>query len=130
MSVTELRSPALNKPLGGYSHAMKVSNPRNLVFVSGLTSRDTAGKVVGVGDIKLQTKTVIENLQHALAEGGMTLKNIVKLTVFIRDMNMFAAIHEVRGQYFSEPYPASTMVEVSRMVSPEHLIEIDAIAAD
>ena len=100
-----------------------------LLFISGLTSRDADGNVVGAGDIKLQTETILENMKRLLAEAGGSMADIVKVTVFIRDMEQFDEIHEVRRRYFSEPYPASSMVEVSRLVSPEHLIEIEAIAA-
>lgn len=128
MPRTEIRSAKLSQPLGIFSHAMKVSGPGSFVFVSGLTSRAPDGSVVGTGDITLQTETILKNLQTILREAGGSLADVVKVGVFIRDMNHFKEIHEVRRRYFTQPYPASTMVEVSRMVSPEHLIEIEATA--
>jgi 2-iminobutanoate/2-iminopropanoate deaminase len=128
MGVTEIKTSKLSRPLGVFSQALKVSGPGGFVFVSGLTSRAPDGSVIGVGDVALQTETILQNLRAVLEEAGGGLDNVVKVTVFIRDMHHFKEIHEVRRRYFREPYPASTMVEVSRMVSPEHLIEIEATA--
>lgn len=128
MGKAEIRSSKLSRPVGVFSQGIKVSGPGAFVFLSGLTSRAPDGSVVGAGDITVQTDTVLKNLQALLAEAGGGLSDVVKVTVFIRDMNHFKAIHDVRRRYFRQPYPASTMVEVSRMVSPEHLIEIEATA--
>jgi len=124
----ELVSPQLNKPLGVFCQAVEVTNAKKLVFVSGLTSRAADASVVGVGDIKVQTEQILKNMQAVLGEAGGTMGDIVKVTVYIRDMEMFKEIHEVRARYFEKPYPASTMVEVSRLVDEELLIEIEAIA--
>lgn len=129
MEIRELVSSKLCKPLGVYSQATEVIMPEKLVFVSGFTSRDPKGNVVGKGDIKVQTESVLQSIQTILKEAGGTMKDIVKMTIYIRDMNMFDEIHEVRARYFSRPYPACAMLEVSRMVDPDHLIEIEAIAA-
>jgi 2-iminobutanoate/2-iminopropanoate deaminase len=129
MAISEVRSPELNRPLGVFSQAIKIDTPTQLLFISGLTARDADGNVVGAGDIKHQTRVILENMKTLLKEAGGTMADICKVTVFIRDMDQFDEIHEIRRQYFSEPYPASSMVEVSRLVSKEHLIEIEAIAA-
>jgi 2-iminobutanoate/2-iminopropanoate deaminase len=129
MSISEVYSKKLNTPLGVFSQAIKVTDPKELLFVSGLTSRAPSGEVVGVGDVKLQTETILENMKSILEEAGGSLSDIVKLTVFIRDMEQFDEIHEVRRRYFSSPLPASSMFEVSRLVDKELLIEIEAIAA-
>ena len=129
MAIAEVRSGDLNRPFGVFSQAIQCEATGTLLFISGLTARDPDGNVVGEGDIKLQTETILENMQKLLAETGGSMADIVKVTVFIRDMELFDQIHEVRRRYFSQPYPASSMVEVSRLVSPEHLIEIEAIAA-
>lgn len=128
MDVQEIISDKLAAPLGIYSQGIKVTAPGSMVFLSGFTSRDAAGNVVGVGDIEAQTRNVLESMQHALAEAGATLADVVKMTLYIRDMNEFDKIHAVRAEFFTQPYPACAMLEVSRMVSPESLIEIDAIA--
>lgn len=129
LEVTELLSDELPRPLGIYSNGIKVTNAGSLVFLSGFTSRDSDGNVVGVGDIQVQTRQVLENMRSALEAGGATMADVVKMTIYIRDMDQFSDIHAVRAEFFSTPYPACAMLEVSRMVSPESLIEIEAIAA-
>jgi 2-iminobutanoate/2-iminopropanoate deaminase len=99
-----------------------------MVFISGMTARDTDGRVVGAGDIEVQTRQVCENLKHAVGAAGGTLDDVVRVDVFVRNIEHFEAIHRVRREYFGSPAPASTMLEVSKMVSPEMLIEINAIA--
>jgi 2-iminobutanoate/2-iminopropanoate deaminase len=129
VAITEVRNPDLNRPLGVFSQATRCDAGGQLLFISGLTSRDPDGNVIGEGDIKLQTETILQNMEKLLTQVGGSMADIVKVTVFIRDMEMFKEIHEVRARYFQHPYPASSMVEVSRLVSPEHLIEIEAVAA-
>lgn len=128
MEKRKLVSAKLSKPLGVFCQAMEVSHAKKMVFVSGLTSRDADGSIIGAGDIKLQTETILKNMQAVLAEAGGGLGNIVKLTAYVTDTELFKAISEVRARYFEEPYPASTMIEISRLANPEHLIEIEAIA--
>jgi 2-iminobutanoate/2-iminopropanoate deaminase len=110
-----------------FSTAIETRSERT-VYVSGLTSRNKEGEIVGKGDIKVQTKTILDNIQTILAEADATMSDIVKMTVFIRDMELFDQIHDVRRPYFEEPYPASSMVEVSMLADPDLLIEIEAIA--
>jgi len=121
-------SEKLNKPVGIFSHAVKVQ-AKSLLFISGITARDRNGDVVGKGDIRMQTKQVLENMKIILDQVNASFDDIVKVTVFVADMNHFKDIHEIRSQYFKRDLPASSMVEVSRMVSPDFLIEIEAIAA-
>ena len=126
--IVEVKSRKLSKPVGVFSQAIKVDRPSAFVFVSGLTARAADGSVVGEGDIRVQTETVLELLKAILQEAGGGLADVVKVTVYLRNMAHFKEVHEVRGRYFSQPYPASTMVEVSRLVEPGHLIEIEAVA--
>ncbi len=86
------------------------------------------GVMVGKGDIRTQTRQCIENLKHVLEAGEATLENVVKVTVYVTDMKNLKAIHEVRAEYFTEKYPASTLVEVSSLTTQECMIEIEAIA--
>jgi len=99
-----------------------------MIYVSGQVSMDAAGNVVGEGDIRLQTETVLEHVKTVVDEAGGDMQDVVKLTVFITDMGLYDQIHEVRRRYFEEPYPASSMVEVSALVDPRLLIEIEAVA--
>ncbi|MBA3388469.1 MAG: RidA family protein [Rubrobacter sp.] len=112
---------------GAFSAGMEAPVGRT-VYVSGMVSMDAEGNVIGEGDIGLQTETVLENVKATLEEVGGTLRDIVKVTVFIRDMGDYDAIHEVRRRYFEEPYPASSMVEVSALIDPRLLVEIEAVA--
>jgi 2-iminobutanoate/2-iminopropanoate deaminase len=108
---------------------MLVSGVHDLLFLSGLTARDVNGDVVGLGSITKQTETILDNMRTLLAAADATFDDVVKVTVFITDMGLFDQIHEVRARYFTPPYPASSMVEVSRLALPGQLIEIEAIAA-
>lgn len=129
MPKKEIKSDKLYSPPGRGVFTSAVEAPRGrTIYVSGLTSRDVDGNVVGEGDIKAQTEKVLENVKTILGEAGATMEDIVKVTVFILDMEQFSEIHEVRRRYFTEPYPASSMVEVSRLVDPRLLIEIEAVA--
>lgn len=117
------------KPAGVWSPAIVVKQPKTLVFLSGFTARNESGEVAHPGDIRGQTRLVCENLKATVEAAGGTLKDIVSVTVFVRDIKQFDAIHEVRRQYFPSEPPASTMVEVTRLVDERMLIEINAIAA-
>jgi 2-iminobutanoate/2-iminopropanoate deaminase len=114
-----------------FSSAVKVRKARldSLIFVSGQVATDEGGNVVGRGDMKAQTRQALENVKAALAKLGATLDDVVKVTIFVTDMSDFKGIHEVRRQYFKRGnYPASTLVQVSRLVQEDLLIEIEAIA--
>ena len=91
-------------------------------------AQDATGALVGKDDIRAQTRQVLENIRTVLAGVGGTMDDVARVTVYVTDMSGLAQIHEVRGQYFRRPYPASTLVEVKRLVKPEYLIEIDAVA--
>ena len=120
-------SEKLSRPLGIYSQAVKAEGGR-LLFISGMTARDKDGNIVGKGDMKLQTQQVLENMKTILSLAGATFDNVVKVTVFVTDLSRFKDIHEVRAKYFKKDYPASTLVQVSRLVHEDMLIEIEAIA--
>ena len=124
-----VQSARLARPVGVFSQAVKAPAAGHLVFISGLVPRPPEGGTVGKGDVRAQTRYVLESLRTILAEPGGTLEDVVKVTVFIRNMDRdFTAIHEVRAEFFPRNPPASSMVEVSRLVDPDHLIEIEAVA--
>jgi reactive intermediate/imine deaminase len=128
MSKTILQSSDLAVPAGIMSQGVSVSNGR-MVFVSGQVARGIDGQLVGRGDIRAQTRKVLENTRSVLTEAGATMDDVVKVTVFVTNLaEHFSAIHEIRAEFFSSDYPASTLVEVSRLVDPDMLIEIEAIA--
>ena len=99
----------------------------DLLFISGQAAIDAGGKIVGIGDFDAQAKQAFENLDRVLRAGG-SLKNVIKVTIFLTDMGYFSRIVELRGQWFTAPYPADTIVEVSSLYSPDAMIEIEAVA--
>ena len=128
MSKQQVRSDKLRQPSGVFSHATAIEARGRLVFISGMTSRRTDGSIAGIGDIEAQTRQVCENIKAAVEAAGGTLHDVCRVDVYVRNMEHFEAIHKVRREYFKPPLPASTMVEVTKMVSPDYLIEINAIA--
>ena len=128
MAKTILQSSGVAVPGGIMSQGVAVPTGR-MVFVSGQVARGVDGQLVGRGDIRAQTRKVLENVRAVLAEGGATMDDVVKVTVFVTNLaDNFSAIHEVRAEFFSSGYPASTLVEISRLVDPDMLIEIEAVA--
>ena len=109
--------------------AFDLADVKRLVYVSGQLAFDEQNELVGVGDVGAQTEQVLKNIQRSLEQLGGSLADVVQVTVFTKDMSGLREIHEVRLRYFSEPYPTSTLVAVSGFVSPDALIEINAVAA-
>jgi reactive intermediate/imine deaminase len=106
------------------SQAMRVGD---LVFVSGQAAIDEDGSLVGVGDFDAQAELVFRNLARVLEAAGSSLADVVKVTIYLTDMANFPKIVELRGKWFTEPYPADTIVEVTSLALPELEIEIEAI---
>jgi 2-iminobutanoate/2-iminopropanoate deaminase len=112
-------------PIGPYSQAITASG--KMIFTAGQIPIIPATGEIVAGDIKIQTRQAIENLKAILEAGGASLEGVVKTTVFIKDMNEFAAMNEVYGQYFGKSMPARSTVEVARL--PKNVrVEIEAIA--
>jgi 2-iminobutanoate/2-iminopropanoate deaminase len=128
MPKREVTSASIHKPVGVFSQATAVEAKGRLVFVSGMTARRPDGSIAGIGDIEKQTRQVCENIKAAVEGAGGTMDDVCRVDVYVRNMEHFDAIHKVRREYFKPPLPASTMVEVTKMVSPDYLIEINAIA--
>ena len=106
------------------SQAMRVGG---LVFVSGQAAIDENGGLVGVGDFDAQAELVFRNLARVLEAAGSSLADVVKVTIYLTDMANFPKIVDLRGKWFTEPYPADTIVEVASLALPELEIEIEAI---
>jgi len=100
----------------------------DLLFVSGQAAIDEAGQIVGVGDFDAQAEQTFRNLARVLEAGGSSLEKVVKVTIFLTDMANFPKIVELRGKWFTPPYPADTIVEVRSLALPELMIEIESIA--
>lgn len=128
MAKRAIISDAISQPSGHFSQATVIAARGRLLFISGMTARRPDGTVAGIGDIEAQTRQVCENLRAAVTAAGGTLDDICRVDVFVRNMEHFAIIHKVRREYFAPPAPASTLVEVAKMTSPDYLIEISAIA--
>ncbi len=128
MAKTQISTDRLRQPNGHFSQATMIEARGNIVFISGMTARHSDGSISGIGNVEIQTRQVCENLKSAVEAAGGTLEDICRVDVYVRNIEHFDTIHKVRQEYFKAPLPASTMVEVSKMVSPEYLIEISAIA--
>jgi len=128
MPKTEIVSPKIREPSGHFSQAIMIEARGRLVFISGMTARRADGTIAGIGDIEAQTRQVCENVKSAVEHAGGTMDDICRVDVYVRNMEYFDLIHKVRREYFNQPVPASTMVEVCKMTSPEYLIEMSAIA--
>ena len=128
MAKTILQSPNISVSRGIMSQGVSVP-AGNMVFVSGQVARNAAGELVGKGDIKAQTRQALENVKSVLETAGATMEDVVKVTVFVTNVvEHYTQIHEARAEYWKSDYPASTMVEIRSLVSPDMLIEIEAIA--
>ena len=128
MPKREITTDLIRKPSGVFSQATVIEAQGRLVFISGMTARRPDGTIAGIGDISAQTQQVCENIKAAVEAAGGTLDDVCRVDVYLRNMEHFDKVHEVRKRYFKPPLPASTMVEVCKMTSPEYLIEINAIA--
>jgi enamine deaminase RidA (YjgF/YER057c/UK114 family) len=130
-SIIRINPPELGTP-PGYSQVVEVSASR-IIFIAGQTALDSAGNVVGKGDFAAQAGRVFHNLGLALQASGCTAANLVKLTVFLTDMDNLASYREARNRFFASvsppAAPAVTLVEVSKLYGADFLIEIEAVAA-
>lgn len=100
----------------------------DFLFISGQTALDDAGQLIGLGDFDKQAEKTFQNLEKVLKAGGSSLKNVIKVTILLRDMGNFNKVVALRGKYFTAPYPADTILEVSSLFSPDALIEMEATA--
>ena len=119
-----ISSPEAPKAVGPYSQAIRAGG---LLFVAGQIPLDAAGNMVE-GDVARQARQVLDNVGAILTTAGLTMTDVVRTTVFLADMNDLAAMNQVYGTYFSEPYPARATVQVARLPRDVR-IEIEVIAA-
>ena len=121
----EFMVPGMSEPVSHFTHVVRAGR---LVFVSGCVATDGAGRVVGGSDIVAQARQVHENIKRCLAAAGASFADVCKVTVFLRNVNDREKVNTVRKEYFGAHRPASTLVEISRLVRDDYLIEIEATA--
>jgi 2-iminobutanoate/2-iminopropanoate deaminase len=120
----EFRVAGLPAALSHYTDAVRFGD---ILFVSGLTAHDASGQLVGGKDAAAQTRQILKNLTLVLDAAGATMADVLKMTVFLTDINDRAAINPVRQEFFGAARPAGTLIEVSRLALPEMKVEIEAV---
>ena len=128
MPKQQIRTARVAAPSAHFSQAIAVEAKGKLVFVSGMTARRPDGTIAGIGDIEEQTRQVCENIKHALEAAGASMDDVCRIDVHLRNIGDRERFNKVRQQYWPANPPASTLVEVSKLASPEYLVEITAIA--
>lgn len=120
----EIRIPSLNPPVSHYTDAVRFGN---LLFISGLAPLDAEGRLVGGDDPAAQTRKIFESMRLILKEAGADFRDVLRVTVYLTDIEDRPKINPVRQEFFGETRPASTLVEVSALVVPGMRVEIEAV---
>ncbi len=113
------------EPIVGYSRAVKVGN---MIFVTGTTATDETGHVIGINDAYAQTRQALNNIERVLERAGATMKDVVRTRIFVTDIGRWEEVGQAHAEYFRDIRPATTMVEISRLIAPEMLVEIEVDA--
>lgn len=116
------------EPVVGYARAVRVRGASETIFVTGTTATDEHGNVVGEGDARAQTLQALGNIERALARLGASLADVVRTRIYVTDIGRWEEVGRAHGEVFGAILPATTMVEVSRLIDPRMLVEIEAEA--
>ena len=128
MPKQQIRTERAPQPTAHFSQAIAIEAKGKLVFVSGMTARRPDGSIAGIGDIEGQTRQVCENIKAALEAAGAKMSDVCRIDVHLRNIGDRERFNKVRREFWPDAPPASTLVEVSKLASPEYLVEITAIA--